>query len=209
MTIEQKAKAYDDAISRAKVVNKGTLDYNIVAEIFPELKESEDERIRAEIISALEMNVDTILSVLFPGAHYTVKEAIAWLEKQGEQKPADPNGEWIEDYWVYHKVNNPDSYNCGEEIQFDYEGFVRFCKQFQEPAKWSIEDERMLNNIYDVIDDYQVNNSYEKEISWLKSLRPQPHWKPSEEQLMYLAAAIEESGENPILDSLYKDLKRL
>lgn len=45
------------------------------------------------------------------------------------------SAEWIEDYWQHHKILNPDSYNKDEEIQFDHDGFVRFCKQFQNPAK--------------------------------------------------------------------------
>lgn len=37
----------------------------------------------------------------------------------------------------------------------------------------------------------------------------QEMWKPSEEQIMYLAAAVEESNENPVLDSLCHDLQKL
>lgn len=44
----------------------------------------------------------------------------------------------------------------------------------------------------------------EKTLEYLK-----PHWKPSEEQMEYLAASIEESNENPVLESLYNDLKEL
>ena len=49
----------------------------------------------------------------------------------------------------------------------------------------------------------------------LKSLRPQPHWKPSEEQMRYLLAAINEpnnAGSEScyiVLKSLYRDLKKL
>ena len=35
------------------------------------------------------------------------------------------------------------------------------------------------------------------------------HWKPSNKQMMYLLAAIEESNENSVLESLYRDLKKL
>ena len=38
--------------------------------------------------------------------------------------------EWIEDYWQHHKVNNPSSYDGGDEIQFDHDGFVRFCNTY-------------------------------------------------------------------------------
>jgi hypothetical protein len=45
---------------------------------------SEDEKIRKEIAFTLEYLVSTPKSALHPGAHYTVEEALAWLEKQGE-----------------------------------------------------------------------------------------------------------------------------
>ena len=51
-TIEQKAKAYDEALERAKKLSvDGYLDAIAVEEIFPQLRESEseDERIRKVI----------------------------------------------------------------------------------------------------------------------------------------------------------------
>lgn len=69
MNYEQK---YKEALSRAKVVNPGTKDYNIVTAIFPELKESEDELIRKELISFLEGLKDTTLASKF----------IDWVKKQ-------------------------------------------------------------------------------------------------------------------------------
>lgn len=54
MTEKEKAMAYDEAIERAKYYyNEGkTLEYanDIVSDIFPELKESDDERIRKTLI---------------------------------------------------------------------------------------------------------------------------------------------------------------
>ena len=48
---------------------------------------------------------------------------------------------------------------------------------------------------------------------WLKSLRPQPHWKPSEEQMRWLESAVKLSTDKPyihgIIISLYEQLKRL
>ena len=84
MTIEEKARAYDEALERARMLNNGkdgdveagttTCEY-----IFPELKESEDERIRKFICS--------IIDNLEPKDFVGVKKmnVIAWLEKQKEQ----------------------------------------------------------------------------------------------------------------------------
>lgn len=54
MNAEEKAKAYDEAIERAREMcamptDKATMEY-----VFPELKESEDERIRARLIQLLD-----------------------------------------------------------------------------------------------------------------------------------------------------------
>ena len=88
MTEKEKAEAYDKAIERAiKHRNHDglTLEQNETIDIiFPELKEkeSENERIRKEIIELLRN---------WASLHYISKEQfserMAWLEKQGEQKP--------------------------------------------------------------------------------------------------------------------------
>ena len=49
MTEKEKAKAYDEAIGRAKKLYSN----KIIEEIFPELKESEDERIKGAILNGL------------------------------------------------------------------------------------------------------------------------------------------------------------
>ena len=79
MTIEEKAKAYDRALEIAKAWHK--LDNNDLSNddletLFPELKESEDERIRKELIAFLK-TYNTL----------AVSRYISWLEKQCEKKP--------------------------------------------------------------------------------------------------------------------------
>jgi len=86
MTTEEKAKAYDEALEKAKKYHEEywQVDAKDITEtLFPQLRESEDERIRTEIISALEFAND--------GGIYD--KHIAYLEKQKEQKPA----EWSEE----------------------------------------------------------------------------------------------------------------
>lgn len=102
MTQEQKAKAYDEALERMKSWVRGehpecfTEAQKTAEFIFPELKESEDERIRKDIIEMLRN---------WASVHYITKEQfserMAWLEKQGEKKSADKvepefhEGEWV------------------------------------------------------------------------------------------------------------------
>lgn len=87
LTTEQKAKAYDEALKRARewhndphitIGLKGNLE-----DIFPELKESEDvdKKIREEIIATIHLYYGKPLED-------EAKEMIAWLEKQGEQPSA-------------------------------------------------------------------------------------------------------------------------
>ena len=90
MTEKEKAKAYDEAIERAKkLYNNG-----IAEGIFPELKEDDTERIRKNCIHFLELQKQ------HHAATFEIEECIDWLETQGEQKPALPK-------WKYKKDNTP------------------------------------------------------------------------------------------------------
>ncbi len=118
-----------------------------------EPKESEDEKIRKQLIG--------FFSGRYALCNINAKEAIAYLEKQKEQKPAE----------------------------------------------WSEEDEKLLNYAISMTDDEQVKR-------FLRSLRPQPHWKPSEEQMEILQYLCDHSSHPnpdvmPTLESLYHDLQKL
>ena len=91
MTEKEKAEAYDKAIERAKKLYGN----GIAEEIFTELKESEDERIKKAIIEFFESEDDNTTYSLV-----RKKDIIDWLEKQGEQKPTLPK-------WKYKKDNTP------------------------------------------------------------------------------------------------------
>jgi hypothetical protein len=81
MTQEEKAKAYDEAIKRAKeAAEKGMVSHNFVSDIFPELAESEDEKIRKALIEVVKESSEIL-------EKKNQERMIAWLEKQGEQKP--------------------------------------------------------------------------------------------------------------------------
>ena len=82
LSTEEKAKAYDEALKRAKDFENGVVHYpinkgeNIMHWIFPELRENEDGRIRKWIINEIKIkhhNLDED-DVDF------VDKAIAWLE---------------------------------------------------------------------------------------------------------------------------------
>lgn len=89
----------------------------------------------------------------------------------------------------------------------------------QPKQDWSEEDERMLEPIISDLrelcnceTDEELISDYEDRIAWLESLRPQPHWKPSEEQMEALSDACVEIStfkKGKILESLYNDLEKL
>ena len=98
MTIEEKARAYDEALKRAiKHRNKDGLtleQYETIDIIFPELVESEDERIRKALIENFELLNGKQFKNQKWGAHeeLLIDDILAWLEKQGEQKPNPYSG---------------------------------------------------------------------------------------------------------------------
>jgi len=92
----------------------------------------------------------------------------------------------------------------------------RVCLKSEQ--EWSREDERMVQCIIGDIKNVRKRLSVpslikmcDKEIAWLKSLRPQPHWKPSEEQMEALCYVkqFDYGGHKVALESLYNDLKKL
>lgn len=93
MTIKEKARAYDEAIDKVAyfikkhiglgcMIHPNSSEAKELFNIFPELKESEDERIRKELLRFIECSIHDEQSE-------QRKAYIAWLEKQ---KPV----EWSE-----------------------------------------------------------------------------------------------------------------
>ena len=80
-TIEEKAKAYDEAIEKAKVMHEEGMMTERLEYLFPELKESEDEKIRKELVS-LVLNAMGREKNSFSDDKYD--SMLAWLEKQGQ-----------------------------------------------------------------------------------------------------------------------------
>lgn len=197
---------YEEALERAK---KGLP----IDEVFPELKESEDERIRKHIIDIIKDNAKL--------KRIPCDAEIAYLEKQKEQKPESCDCSRDEESYtngIHHVLMNPEAY-----------GLIK-----QKPAEWSEKDENirklliwqvhrniedetndLAQSVYDGIKGHDPDleesiEDWKKCLAWLKSLRPQSHWKPSEEQIEALensTALNEEQGAH--LYSLLCDLKKL
>lgn len=80
LSMEEKSKLYDEALEKArKLYEQGTITESLCY-VFPELKESEDERIRQFLIHEVTETSDEIMSY----RNMNKKDVLAWLEKQGE-----------------------------------------------------------------------------------------------------------------------------
>ena len=111
LSIEEKAKCYDEAIERARVwKEKSGMPADrqgIIDDIFPELKESEGEKIRKGLIAII-----TDFDNLYLQENYSLsrEEVITWLEKQGEQMPAKWNVEEVAKHYLYSNILYDDVY---------------------------------------------------------------------------------------------------
>jgi len=203
LTIEQKAKAYDEALEKAKDM----LSYKEVRQedmeyIFPELKEkeSEDERIRKALINYFK----TFPYGSIDDAGTNVKEAIAWLEKQGcvkesgipqhENKMCKENDDSLTSderikKAVIEMIHDTPNAECEENYNVRKEDVLAwFEKQGeQKPVEWSVEDSNGLQNTIALIEGVKNINSKDEYcmesceycLNWLKSFRPQKQWKPT------------------------------
>ena len=89
--IEEKAKRFDEALEKArKRVSTEPQDHTdaILKDIFPELKESEDEKIRKELLESFKYQQRESRTDKEWLNGIKLSEVVAWLEKQGEQKSA-------------------------------------------------------------------------------------------------------------------------
>ena len=80
---------YKEALAIAKKLDEEGC--HVLRDVFPELAESEEEKIRKAIIEHFKQEEDKFKALTFNGYYY--KDVYAWLEKQGEQKSV----EWSEE----------------------------------------------------------------------------------------------------------------
>ena len=272
MDYEEKYKDLVKRLNKARE-EKGVYTFNSVLDaVAPELKESEDERIRKEMIfyfteeipqcsiqehsdkmrefiswlkrqkverAKLELkagnsyfcyksrweradsetfkkgliykcNKDGVLDnfvIKNPEQHFIeIKdERIAWLEKQGEQKP-------LNNQFTPEQANILDKH---------------IDKFFEQNPAWSEEDEKMIRALVSMCDVWATSHQFypkeNKEMealkTWLKYLKERYTWKPSDEQIEafeHFVRSIGESGyaspydnNTKLLYSLLSDLKKL
>jgi len=208
-------------------------------EAFPELAESEDERIRRWLC-------DYFSSIDKAWIHkdITCIDILRWLEKQKEQNLIMANSPQLKEQkkekfppYVTGFKGHPDPAGTSdlEEAAKEYasktlcdpddgpsiglakESFIAGAEwqKEQKPAEWSEEDEEILKLLILNIGRYMYfgGMSSERILSFLKSLRPS--WKPSEGHLSALLAVFNDPNNigsqtcQLALTDLYEQLKKL
>ena len=161
-SIEEKAKAYDGLIERLKDLKfacRFSPLSDTIDEIFPELAESEDEKIRKELIDFVKSRLAG-----FPQC----EKFIAWLEKQAQKAWTEEDKkmlEWVIGYLENKMLNAP----MGEE-RTACKNAIAWLKDLkdrvQPQSRWKPSDEQMDALLVKI----PIENSCNKVDNILKSL---------------------------------------
>ena len=180
--------------------------------LIPELKESEDERIRKELLEEIEFIIpheDETDSegLILPSYRTRIKRYKSYLEKQKEQTEdlsTRLNGV-MQEYVKAGKDEEEQEHRLKcYQLFWDALGDSEFFKQKeQKPAEWSEEDEDFINMLilhfnYLIHKGGDSVETYKSYIEKLKSLRPQPKQEWSEEDKYILKNIHDFVKENTI-----------
>ena len=163
MDYEKKYKALVEAVKTLKEANPSDEGIqNWVNDNVPELKESDDERVRKAMIDFFKHERKEGIAVLHYGVN--IERMISWLEKQGEQKPdkVEPKfkiGDSI-------KTTNEEPLTITEITDRGYWSEDLFICGFDDAAKWELVEQKPANNVepkfhegdWIVYDKYDGNN---------------------------------------------------
>ena len=163
-------KAYKEAIKRAKamieVAEKEEEVYKSAITIFPELAESEDERIRKVLIDLVKCNERSGYTLL---NNVTTDSILAWLEKQGKHKDYYTKQELIDmgfSFTLNGDIVTPD------KMMEDMKKYLAWLeKQCEQKPKWTEEDSLMIDSIIDTMKWLEGKGATNMKIDWLKSLK--------------------------------------
>lgn len=141
MTIEEKAKKYDEALDWMRKVYPALTgaDKEDAEHYFPELKESEDERIIRAIIDALYSHTNSIN--LLSSRGYQMEDIEAWFEKQ---KDSVSNAKYIDD--VAHAFEDGRKKGIEEKLKE------------QKPIEWTELTWKDVNDLEEIMN--EVHSDY-------------------------------------------------
>ncbi len=195
-------KKYKEALKKARQLCTYPTSKPFISDLqdlFPELKENEDERIRKKLISFVQNWTKKTCDykqpphILWTSDKEECAKILAWLEKQGGS---------------YTKKDVDDAYVEGMAFAKD-----ELEKQGEQRPAWSEEDEERLQSCLNILQAKGfMGVSDTIDTKWLKSIRPQTTWKPSDEQMKLLRevqqALLGKDCHNRFVNFMY-ELKRL
>lgn len=162
MTIEEKAKAYDEALKQVKkeLAACGSMNCDaarLIFRLFPQLRESEDEEMLNSCISSIEESKENRYAYKENDGDTSYDREIAWLKSLRPQ----PQQNMSIGFMIYLDEHRPDGKMCLSNAE---------CNEIETAFK---------------------NQSWDTIIRYIEKY--QPHWKPSNEQINYLGAAVIEA----------------
>ena len=220
-------KKYEEALEIAKKIHSGNgidapSDWTTLEIIFPELRETEDERIRKELIFFLK---EEIPQCSIKEHADKLNEFVSYLEKQKPVECIKFDNEFVDQvsHLIASVLNGEHEYNEGF-VKYVAQSLLGYAKKEQnnvtingEPIptenqsvdismEWSEEDELHRKSIISTIEMCMKDNErasavlgyYYSDIAWLKSLRPvKQKWSEEDEDMLNSCiSSIEESKEN-------------
>ena len=238
LSTEEKAKAYDEALERARQIHNEhkAQPFDVMLKVFPELKESEDEKIRKQLLKHLR-EAASGKSLELSTTDY--ERWATWVAKQGENNMgiSEATKQELDDN--LHRALEKETTESwkkfleGEQKPADKIEQKPQCMvsaeakeaMYDKPA-WSEEDETGLTNTIIMLKEGASLHFNKKDITkavdWLKSLRdrvqPQPKQEWNEEDETYLDHIITavklyytdyKGEENPWRNELLRWLKSL
>ena len=209
------------------------VDIDTFLKYFPELKESENERIRKALIELVRMVDKNPIHQIFGYGDIKYSDMIAWLEKQGEQESITCSDGTIDNSWegiinaaIYWGKEAPTE--NGRIPEDKVKGAVDYyCSLIRNNDGWSEEDKKMIIKICQKLYDYprikspfddESFNEAQKEVQFIKSLKdrvqPMQEWSEEDERILkVLISHIEKHGggidgyECSFLNDFLKSLK--
>ena len=176
LTIQDKAELYDKALKQIKDCTPDENGFVTICpkEIFTELKESEDEQIRKEILQIAKESKDSFYMALTPNKREML---IDWLEKQDNK-----------DEEILILKDQIESLHAAIKALKEAHK-IELEKQGEQNPTWSEYDEIMLHSLISDFKGFKHDNTsslephFDNAIDWLKSLKDRYTWKPTEEQI--------------------------
>lgn len=216
-------KKYNEALERANAAIDIAADKDLVkgvaTTIFPELHESEDERIRKNLVDAF-TEYKKSGGVDFHGIE--INTLLSWLEKQKEPTTEElyaeagtTEKEYIANTMKMVRAMRERKKEQKPISQEDFDTAKHEALWDEQKPAWSEKDEKMWMDIKS----HMIHGSFIPfdKIEWienrLKSIRPS--WKPSEEHLSALLAVFNDPDNigsqtcQLALTDLYEHLKKL